>query len=166
MKKIIITLLSVIVLASCSAPKYSYNFDHHNYYAGKKSKAAEVAESPLAVDPATLTASVEAQLVVLAEASAVSAAPKTFAQLSKTERKQVRKEIKKEIKKYVAAKKENRPTTVQASKAGMDNDLKLAAIFGAVGIVGLIIGGNVFWIIGGIAMLIGVVFFVKWLIRQ
>ena len=68
MKKIIITLLSVIVLASCSAPKYSYNFDHHNYYAGKKSKAAEVAESPLAVDPATLTASVEAQLVVLAEA--------------------------------------------------------------------------------------------------
>lgn len=48
----------------------------------------------------------------------------------------------------------------------MDNDLKLAAIFGAVGIVALIISGDVFYIIGGIALIIGVVFFVKWLVRQ
>jgi hypothetical protein len=50
----------------------------------------------------------------------------------------------------------------------MDNDLKLAAIFGAVGIVGLMLGGatDVFWIIGGIALLVGVVFLVKWLVRQ
>ena len=44
----------------------------------------------------------------------------------------------------------------------------LAAVFGAVGIVGLIIGTgtNVFSFIGGIALIIGVVFFVKWLVRQ
>ncbi len=47
-----------------------------------------------------------------------------------------------------------------------DEDLKLATIFGAVGITGLIIGGNVFNIIGAIALVIGVVFFVKWIIRQ
>ncbi len=48
----------------------------------------------------------------------------------------------------------------------LDKDLKLAAIFGAVGIVALLIGGDVFWVIGGIALLIGVVFFVMWLARQ
>jgi uncharacterized MAPEG superfamily protein len=59
------------------------------------------------------------------------------------------------------------PTSTHATNA-MENDLKLAIIFGAVGIVGLMLGGasNAFFYIGGIALLIGVVFFVKWVIRQ
>jgi hypothetical protein len=48
----------------------------------------------------------------------------------------------------------------------MDPDLKLAAIFGSIGVVALIIGGDVFAIIGGIAMIVGLVFFVRWLVRQ
>jgi hypothetical protein len=47
----------------------------------------------------------------------------------------------------------------------MDHDLKLAAIFGAVGIVGLLITG-VFYYIGAIMLLIGAFFLVKWIIRQ
>jgi hypothetical protein len=33
-------------------------------------------------------------------------------------------------------------------------------------LVALLIGGNVFGVIGAISLIIGVVFFVKWLIRQ
>ena len=87
---------------------------------------------------------------------------KTFAELTRAEKKDVRKEIKKVIK----AEKKSIKTT--QTTQGMDHDLKLAAIFGAVGVVGLILGGasSVFWAIGGIALLIGVVFFVIWLTKQ
>ncbi|HWA34106.1 MAG TPA: hypothetical protein VG737_08260 [Cyclobacteriaceae bacterium] len=173
MKSKITFLLAIVVLASCSAPKYAYYFDHHDYNAGKKqhqtqaqvSAPSEV--SPLAVDPQELVASTSDAPVVTPGAATEPVAVKkvTYMQMTKAEKKAFRKELGKQIKTYVAAKK--KMNSVEAQKAGsMDHDLKLAIIFGAVGIVGLIIGGDVFWIIGGIAMLIGVVFFVKWIIRQ
>ena len=84
--------------------------------------------------------------------------------MNKAERKQLRAEIKSVLK----TQKMNKKMGIEATQASkrMDNDLKLAAIFGAVGIVALIISGQVFYIIGGIALIIGVVFFVKWLVRQ
>ncbi len=163
-------LLALVVLASCSAPKYAYYFDHQNNYAGKKQAQTQVAVtsevSPLAVDPQELVASTADAPVVATEVASEPVAVKkvTYMQMTKAEKKAFRKELGKQIKSYVAAKK--KMNSVQATKAGMDHDLKLAIIFGAVGLVGLIIGGDVFWIIGGIAMLIGVVFFVKWIIRQ
>ena len=48
----------------------------------------------------------------------------------------------------------------------LDYDLKMGAIFVVVGLAGLAIGGNAFQIIGGISLIIGVVFLIKWLIRQ
>lgn len=171
MKSKITLLLAIVVLASCSAPKYAYYFDHHDYNAGKKqtqtqaqvSVTSEV--SPLAVDPQELVASTgDAPVVAANVAPEPVVVKKTYVQMTKTEKKAFRKELGKQIKSYVAAKK--KMNSIEAQKAGMDHDLKLAIIFGAVGIVGLIIGGDVFWIIGGIAMLIGVVFFVKWIIRQ
>jgi hypothetical protein len=77
----------------------------------------------------------------------------------------LRHQLKRDIKAYLAAKR-NFDSVKGAQASGMDHDLKLAVIFGAIGIVGLAIGGDVFYIIGGIALLIGVVFFVKWVIRQ
>jgi hypothetical protein len=70
------------------------------------------------------------------------------------------------VKTYIKAKKSGDEVKAAEAAAAMDHDLKLAAIFGAVGIVALIIGGDVFWVIGGIALIIGVVFFVLWLSRQ
>jgi aminopeptidase N len=170
MKRKLLYLLSLALLAACSAPKYSYNFDHYNYKGGKKkSVAAEenvVMQGPEVVKAEELVASSSKTAVILPEVAAEKKTEmrKTYAQMNKSERKEVRKQIKTAVKSYVKAKKDNLKTN-QATKR-MDNDLKLAAIFGAVGIVALIIGGDVFWIIGGIALLIGVVFFVKWLIRQ
>jgi len=170
MKRTLLYLLSLALLAACSAPKYSYNFDHYNYNAGKKKSAVSnetvMMQGPETIKAEELVASSEAVAVLpaFAPAEAKTEVRKTYAQMNKSERKEVRKQLKSAIKDYVKEKKDN-VKAVQSAKR-MDNDLKLAAIFGAVGIVALIIGGDVFWIIGGIALLIGVVFFVKWLIRQ
>jgi predicted deacylase len=86
--------------------------------------------------------------------------------MSRAERKEFRKEAKALIKAYIQAKKSGDEVKATEAVMAMDQDLKMAAIFGAVGIVALIIGGDVFWIIGGIALIIGVVFFVLWLSRQ
>jgi hypothetical protein len=164
-----LSLAFVTLCAACSAPKMAYKFDYHDYNAGRKAKDVkeEVASNPgpmpvqaeslLAMEPVKEepTTSIESleKPVAIAEG-------KTYEDMSKKERRELRKELKKEIKKM-----NDNPTAVEETKA-IDRDLKLAAIFGAVGIVALIIGGQVFWIIGGIALIIGVVFFVKWLIRQ
>ena len=169
MKNNITVLLAIVVLASCSAPKYSYYFDHTNYYAGKKESKANREVSPLTVDAQQMVASASDQPVVLAPVvespAAAATVEKTYLQMNKAEKKALRQQLKKDLRSYVSSKKADSEKTTHAGQA-IDNDLKLAAIFGAVGIVGLIIGGNAFNIIGGIALIIGVVFFVKWLIRQ
>lgn len=166
MKISVLSLACVALCAACSAPKMAYKFDYHDYNAGRKTK--DVKEE-VASNPGPMPVQAESLIAMDApkeEAPAVIAEGKTYEDMTKQERRELRKELrelKKEIK-HVIKKKDN-PNSVEATQA-IDRDLKLAAIFGAVGIVALIIGGQVFWIIGGIAMIIGVVFFVKWLIRQ
>ncbi|MEI9918741.1 MAG: hypothetical protein WDO14_08050 [Bacteroidota bacterium] len=164
-----LTLACVALCAACSAPKMAYKFDYHDYNAGRKAKDVkeEVALNPgpapvqpeelVAMEPASNTAVTSIEST---EKPSLIAKGKTYESMTKQERKEFRREVKKEIKNLLK-KKDN----VTASQ-GMDRDLKLAAIFGAVGIVALIINGTVFYIIGGIALIIGIVFFVKWLIRQ
>ena len=169
MKTKITVLLAIVVLASCSTPKYSYFFEHRDYNAGKKKASSQElvkVTSPLAVDAQSLEASItnEPTILPVTASEGTPTVSKTYAQMNKSERMAVRHYLKKEIKSYVKGKKKS--VGVSQAKGGIDHDLKLAAIFGAVGIVGLIIGGDVFYIIGAIALLIGVVFFVKWLIRQ
>lgn len=164
--KIVLSLACVVLCAACSAPKMAYKFDYHDYNAGRKAKDVkeEVAlnPGPLPVDAETLTA-----MEPVKEQPTVVAPTKTYEEMTKKERKALVKELKKEVKEVLKAKKKDSPNSVESTKA-IDRDLKLAAIFGAVGFVGLLLGGasSVFWFIGGIAMLIGVVFLVKWLIRQ
>jgi len=86
---------------------------------------------------------------------------KTYLQMPHQERKVLRQELKKEIKNFVQPNKKQVKANA-AHSSGMDHDLKLAAIFGAVGFVLLFFSG----ILGAIALIIGVVFFVKWLVRQ
>lgn len=164
MKNKVIALLSVVVLASCTAPRYSYYFDHHTYPVKKNPQVEPVSPSDLSTQ---LTASVLSGPVAFPETQTVTApvTRKAPLALTKTERKVLRQQLKKVIRNNPEVRKElNSVQTVKAG--GMDQDLKLATIFGAVGIVGLVIGGTVFYVIGAIALLIGVVFFVKWIMRQ
>jgi uncharacterized membrane protein len=164
MKRISFTLL-LAVLFGCSSPKYASQFrpTHTDYRYGELKQSKTVP----AVDPGILEASIKSEpAIVTPPASVLSSevTAKSYTQMSKQERKAFRKELKAEIKKYVKSVK-NQVAPPPAS-GGMDHDLKLALIFGAIGIVSLIIGGNVFWIVGGILLIIGVIFLVKWLIRQ
>ena len=166
MKKIIY-LLSVVLLGACSSPKYTASFNSYDTPSGNRTvKNIETPAPASTINPNELIASTSMAPVEIKTEIAPTDVRKTYVQMSKTERKALRNHLRSEIKTYVKdQKKKFEPNTVQATH-GMDNDLKLASIFGAVGIVALIIGGDVFWIIGGIALIIGVVFFVKWLVRQ
>jgi len=179
--------LAAVFLAACSTPKYTYLFDKVDYNSGRHASqrvkatspeqdamtAQAISESPLRLNVNDMLAStdVEAPAPVAENLSAPIAtadeAPvKSYKEMSKAERKEFRKEAKELVKAYIKAKKEGDEVKAAAAAQAMDHDLKMAAIFGAVGIVALIIGGDVFWIIGGIALIIGVVFFVLWLSRQ
>ncbi|HEY8512145.1 MAG TPA: hypothetical protein VIL31_09310 [Cyclobacteriaceae bacterium] len=180
--------LAAVFLAACSTPKYTYLFDKVDYNSGRHASermkaqlpeqdavtAQAISQSPLLLDANAMSASAEANpsaTFVETKPTPVAAvadeAPvKSYKEMSKAERKEFRKEAKELVKAYIKAKKEGDEVKATAAAQAMDHDLKMAAIFGAVGIVALIIGGDVFWIIGGIALIIGVVFFVLWLSRQ
>ena len=166
MRSKIIFLLAIVVLASCSSPKYAYYFDHHNYNTVRKQSVTPNEASLLSINPQELTASNSNTPVTFTANAEPATSPvaKTYMQMNKAERSVLRHHLKREIKSFVSSKKLDE--THAAAATGWDEDLKLAAIFGAVGLTGLIIGGNVFNIIGAIAMVIGVVFLVKWIIRQ
>jgi hypothetical protein len=182
MRNILAILVAIVLLAACSAPKYSYHFDHYDYNSGKKQPAAESAsaavdhakgQSPLALQQENLVASNATEPVVLAEPKmelseeTKDAFVKKYNSMSKSERKEFKQELKKELKNYIKEKKspENKATAAQGA---MDRDLKLAIIFGAVGLVLTLFGGasSAFWVLGVIAIVIGVVFLIRWLMRQ
>jgi hypothetical protein len=173
-----LSLAFVALCAACSAPKMAYKFDYHDYNAGRKTKEVkeEVASNPgpMPVQAESLLAmestKEENTSIESIDKSPVIASSKTYEEMTKKERRTLRNEFKRQlhdIKKIVKKKDKDNVNSVEATKI-MDKDLKLATIFGAVGIVGMIIGSAsapIFWV-GAIALLIGVVFFVKWLIRQ
>ena len=166
MKKIL-CFTSIISLAACSSSKYTAGFHKSNVEVGYHLTNSQ-SENSIQSESQTkqFVASTSFRPELLPQASEKEA-KNTFVNMTKVRQKTVRQQLRKQIKSIIKSqKKEMSVTSTQAS--GMDHDLKLAAIFGAVGIVVLLLGSTtqVFTIIGGIALIIGVVFFVKWLLRQ
>jgi hypothetical protein len=165
MKTKIFTLLVLIVGASCSAPRYTYNFSYYDYQAGKRAahKEAEVvANKTTSTEIVASTENIPTANEIVVPTAVES---KTVTGSTKVEQKAFVREVKKEIKNAVhQVKKMN---SVQSAQA-MDRDLKLAAIFGAVGIVlGALWGvSNILGFAGTICVIIGLVFLIKWLLRQ
>jgi hypothetical protein len=181
MKHITLLLITGLVAGACSSPKYTYNFDHYDYNSGKEQTVAQnntpspVQENanPFIIQPEAIVASAEitpsANLQNEEQLRATRASVvQKIKSMSRQEQKELKKELKAELKKYSKAKGSvDSGASIEASKA-MDHDLKLAAIFGAVGLVLTLFGGvsSVFWVLGVIAFVIGVVFLIKWLSRQ
>ncbi len=187
MKKILSLLLGVIILASCSAPKkYSYNFSYYDYNSGKKKALNQTPivvqdeivlnenfqateQSVLTIESETLVASSDNVVVPLAKPVVdQSMLAKKYASLSKSEKKAFRKELKEEIKKYAKAKKAGDDGAITNDTKVLDYNLKMAIIFGAVALTLSFFGGvnSVFWILSVVALVIGVVFFIKWISEQ
>jgi hypothetical protein len=184
MKNILVLVGSVLLLASCSAPKYSYHFDTYDYNSGKKKINPEkvfltdnapvgdetpIPENSLHLEKETVVATADNTVVIPEKMKAPSSGEKIiekkYSSLSKAEKKEFRKELKAEIKKVMKAKKEG--NSINDTKV-MDYNLKMAIIFGAVALTLSFFGGvnSVFWIASVIALVIGVVFFIKWIAEQ
>ncbi len=159
-------LVPFVLFFSCSAPKFAANQTTQDASIAGASNAS----SKQATDgESVLTASTKATPSLVVE-EARAEFKKNYLKLSKEEQKEVRQLLKKEIKKMAKVQKsQKKEMSVSSTQArGLDHDLKLAAIFGAVGVVGLLLGsaGQFFTIIGAISLIIGTVFFVKWLLEQ
>ncbi len=168
MKPTLYLMSALLLAASCASPKYTYYFDHYDYRAGKKlddGKMERIHIAETATLPEQLLASKNNLLTERPSNQQVLPTEKMEKPLGRSSINKVeRRELKQQIKKYI---KDIKKEKVEASKANsLDHDLKLAAIFGSVGVVALIIGTDAFVVIGGIALIIGVVFFVTWLLRQ
>lgn len=179
MKKQIFLLSTVLWVAGCSPSKYTYKFDSFDYNSGRKKAEKSFVQngavteiSPLTVTQEDLSGSVS-PMVASPEKEVpldpeVKEKAKRYKDMSKGEKKVFKKEIKKQIKTYAKEMKAgNSVENIEATNA-LDNDLKLAIIFGAVGITLTVLGGvnTVFWVLGVISLVIGLVFFIQWISRQ
>jgi hypothetical protein len=186
MRNLLLLILGVLLLAACSAPKYSYYFDHYDYNSGKKKtnpetrlainpvEAPQLASepSPLLITEETLIASADNRIVLSEKAPLPTvdkaSFEKKYSSMTKSEKKAFKKELKEEIKKYMKGKKGgDNGATAEATKV-MDYNLKMAIIFGAVAATLSFFGGvnSVFWILSVVFLVIGIVFFVKWIAEQ
>lgn len=177
MKKFILFISVLGVLASCSSPKYAYHFDTYDYNSSAKQKPVnpDVHSQPgqvvAAPDQQTLTATISEDLYSISEFSETPAIPEndaaaTYANLSKAEKKEFRKETVKAVKEYVKAVKSGDSDKANEMAKAMDSNLRWAAIFGVIGFAGLLIGGDVFGLIGGIAIIIAAVFLVLYFVNK
>lgn len=186
MKKILLLIASVVFLAACSSPKYAYYFDHYDYNSGKKqvelndAQLAILSQSnllapetgPLKLNQDAVTASAASRLIKVEQVPVAindkALLQQKYASLSKAEKKEFRKELKTEVKKIIKAKKNGESVESIMENMAMDHDLKMALIFGIVGIVLSAFGGvnSIFWILGVISTVIAIVFLIKWLAEQ
>jgi DNA-directed RNA polymerase subunit H (RpoH/RPB5) len=179
MKKILTYFVFLSILAACSSPKYAYHFDYFDYNSGKKAPGealtkGTMSDSPLAISSDELTASLSEEVVhtpdskeAITTPAEISVAQKeklveAYKALSKEEKKELKRELKREVKE---AKRIKEDDGVSGTKA-LGHDMRYAAIFGAIGIVLLIIGGDVLGVLGAISLIVGLFFFIRWLSKQ
>ena len=185
MKKYLLLVSSVLLLASCSTPKYAYYFDHYDYNSGKKKAESEkslIAQnqlatpstSPLQINEEAVVASAESRIVPVEKASVTVSVEDQkvflakYTAMSKSEKKEFRKELRSEVKNVVKAKKSGKNVDSIAESKALDRNLKMALIFGIVGIILYALSGAspVFWILGVVATVVAIVFFIQWIAEQ
>lgn len=186
MKTIPFLLAGVLLLAACATPKYSYYFDHYDYNSGRKNTPVVAANetpalqtlppltgtSPIVLEKENVVASIKSAEVLPVKAPAPAVEKKElekkYAAMTKAERREFRKALKTEVKNYIKAKKPGDHVAAAMDTKAMDYNLKMAIIFGAVALTLSFFGGvnSVFWIISVVSLVIGVVFFIKWIAEQ
>jgi hypothetical protein len=181
MKGHIFLLSAALTFASCSAPTYTYHFDTYDYHSGKKlanppAPATEYQESPLLLgreDPLVSTvpqpATVDAADATVSRIIKRPATESTrYQDLSNSERKVLRKKLRSVINHYAEEIKAGKEGARSLETQQLDDELKLAIIFGAVGITLTVLGGinTIFWVLGIAGLVIGLVFFIRWIQTQ
>jgi hypothetical protein len=175
MKKNLIVVLASVLLASCSAPKYAYKFDYHDYNAGRKEKQAakEVASNPgpIAVQPEVLVAETDVTTSDKpADVQMTPSKPKAAPlMMSKAERKEMVKNLKATVKKMKDSRKSGDVVQTDQGTKVMDHDLKMSLVFLLIAILAGALYGVSPWlagIVGTVAFIVAVYFFIVWLTKQ
>lgn len=165
MKNRVLVCSVMLLVQACSTPRYAYYFDHR--HEGRDNRHDLTSDQkPLAPDPGLLTASTgQPETNLIGNPSASQARAQQIYQVpSMPINVHTLPEGKSTFLNIKAAKSADNATP--PVKEGSSKDLRMAEIFGAAGLVGLVIGGSTLNVLGGISILIGLVFFVRWLIRR
>ncbi len=175
------TVAAILILFSCSSPKYTYNFDYYDYNSGRKPAAnnksneslTATSAEPLKIDRNELVAASYKGVVIPSDqitinAKVVSTGTAKIKELSRAEKKHLRSELRDYVKNHAKERKATDEVASVNAAQQLDDDLKLAIIFGAIGITFAILGGinTVFWVIGVIGLIVGLVFFIRWISTQ
>lgn len=188
MKKYLLLIVSMLLLAACSTPKkYAYYFDYYDYNSGKAKADLKKIEtqntltapetSPLYLNKEGAVANVDRRIrnmekvptnVVPVTVEDKKALEKKYSAMSKAEKREFRKELKSVVKKIIKAKKAGESIDSIEETKVMDHNLKMALIFGIVAIVLSAFGGanSIFWILGTISAVIAIVFLILWIAEQ
>lgn len=162
--KHVVSLSLILLLAGCASPKYTYRFAPSPYLASIQNDRQ--ANPPVAAAEQHGSSEEGQILVASAETPASVIAPVEAPKAKKINKAIVKlKEKATTLGGKVSASARRMATPEPAS---IDDDLKLAVILGAAGIVALLllVISKIFGIIGGIALIAAVIYFAKWVINQ
>jgi hypothetical protein len=166
-------VMVIAVLWSCGSPRQQYIFDRYDYNSGRKDIPSLIqredgwSESPLRLSSEQLVASAGDEPTVTATDTALSLSQKAET-LPATDRRALRKVLKKEIREIVKSRRSHDEGARTHETKELDRDLKLSIIFGAVGFTLVVLGGinTIFWVLGIAGLVVGLVFFIKWIQTQ
>jgi len=174
MRKIFLPILTISILASCSAPKYAYHFDYYDYNAGKRKQAESTVVKPevkfqenIVLHEETLIASANNEVIVLAEevkkeeivGEEASGVQKHYTEMTKAEKKEVRKEYKRDLKEYKEAKKSGDEVRAEQAKERLTGYTRIGVILIIAGLILAILSlGSLINSIGGLMVLAGLIF--------
>ena len=178
MRNNLLLLFAIVMMASCSAPKYAYHFDRYDYNSGKRKQQKDLLEEKkiianefqkaTLVQEETLLASATDEVIVIFEESksstpsleAVSATEtkKSYTEMTKLEKREIRKEYKNDLKEYKAAKKSGDEVRAEQAKESLTGYTRMGVILIIAGLVLAILSlGSVINSIGGLMVLAGVI---------
>lgn len=146
------SFVGVLVLVSCAAPKYAYDFGQSQTFASQPvSKALPVKESDPVVE-SEFTAEVLSKPI----ATPPVVSPTRLLHRQKSE--------------VLAIKPVTQPARgvgpLPPESVKITGDLKRSVIFVVVGGLLLLVGSDTFVVLGSLSLLIGVIFGIKWLLRD
>ncbi len=142
---------------SCAPLRYNYYFDFQQTAPSK----IPVSESNRII-PAPRQDALGVSTVRVADLSTTNASRKTIASIkSLYDRNQLAP-----IRTTKGQKKEAVNYAVAESSGRMDTDVRRSIIFGASGLVALFIGGQLFWVLGSLCLVIALIFGIKWVLRH
>lgn len=141
--------LAAVILAACSAPRYTYDFGQPPSV-GHVTGGAESAGIIPAPESSALSAGIHVTSTSV-QPAATELPPKRV-----DRHEPVRSE----------AQRHSPLLRPEPAVPPLDADARRSAIFVVGGLIALLIGGQVFYVAGSLSLLIGLIFGIKWVLRK